>query len=106
MGGINGFAGMGASYTGSAIARQGVAKAARARVQPSIDKLAAGSTKDALQKRLDDSIRTAEAMQAKAAQNAESLGRSASTLSSSTYVSVDDLPSTTTISDPCLSSTG
>lgn len=44
------------------MARAGVAKASRARVQPSIDKLVPGAVKDNLQKRLDDSIETANAM--------------------------------------------
>lgn len=62
MGGIAGFGGLFANRAGSAMARAGVAKASKARVQPSIDKLADGPTKEALQKRLDDSIRTADAM--------------------------------------------
>lgn len=65
VGGVAGFAGLGAGFAGSAIARSGVAKAARARVQPSIDKLADGPIKQGLQQRLDDSIRTAEEMLAK-----------------------------------------
>lgn len=65
VGGIAGFGGLGAARAGSAMARAGVAKASRARVQPSIDKLAPGEVKDSLQKRLDDSIRTADDMLAK-----------------------------------------
>lgn len=65
IGGGAGFIGMGASFAAARYARAGAVKAGSARTKAAIDKLADGPTKDGLQKRLDDSITTAEAMLAK-----------------------------------------
>lgn len=61
-GGAN-FVGLTAShYAASSIARAGVGKAARGRIQQQIDDVADDGVRSQLQKRLDDYSRTADAM--------------------------------------------